>query len=202
MAGEPRNNKIKRIFSLTLLGVIALVAIIVANVVLWRNNESKQSQIDELNNEISQVHQGIAGTPPPSGDLESKLAAAQSELETAQNALPGNVNGNDVIDYIIGVAEECRVEVVPLVVRGWSPGETGDYYGVLKLSGTVTGSLENATDFMTRLQEGKYPSLVITGCSVQRIDQAELSSSVLNVPVIINISIAVYGSSPAAEGGV
>jgi predicted negative regulator of RcsB-dependent stress response len=114
MAGKPGGN-VKRIFSLTLLGVVTLVVIIVANVILWRNNEGKRVRIDDLNNEVSQVYQNIAGTPQPADDLESRLAAAEAELVAAQNVLPDTVNQNDVIDYIIEVAAECRVEVVPLV---------------------------------------------------------------------------------------
>ena len=197
MAGAPGKN-IKRIFSLTSLGVILLVFVIVANVIVWRNNEDKRTQIDDLNSEISHVHQNIAGTPQPPDDLESRLAAAKAELAATQNTFPSAVNRNDVIDYIIGVAAECRVEVVPLVVVGWSPEKPGQSYRVLRFSGTVTGYLEDTNDFMTRLQEGKYPTLIITECSVQRINDADLSNPERNAQVTVDLSIALYFSSATA----
>src|SRR4030042_501461 len=105
MAGAHGKN-IKRIFSLTSLGVILLVVVIVANGILWRNNEGKRVQIDDLNSEISRVHQNIAGAPQPPEDLESRLAAAEVELAAAKNTFPSTVNQNDVIDYIINVGAE------------------------------------------------------------------------------------------------
>jgi hypothetical protein len=72
---------------------------------------------------------------------------------------------------------------------------------VLRFSGTITGNLENATDFMTRLQEGKYPTLVITDCTVKRIDEVDVSGPGENALVMVNLSIALYVSSTAGGGG-
>ena len=196
MAGAPGKNK-KRIFTLTSFGVMVLVVVIAANFVMWKNNRDKQVQIDVLNNEISQVQQKIQGTPGPPSDLDSRLAAAKAGLVEAQNALPNAVNRNDVIDYIIAVADECQVQVVPLVVEGWVPEKAGQSYQVFRFSGTVTGILENATNFMTRLQKSKFPTLIITDCTVNKIGSTDFSRPENSTLVTMKLSIAIYIASPA-----
>jgi Tfp pilus assembly protein PilN len=196
MAVTPGKIK-KRIFSLTLFGVIVLIVVIAANVIVWKNNRDKQAQIAVLHNEISQVQQKIQGTPAAPSDLDSRLAAAKAALAEAQNALPGAINRNDVIDYIIDVAEQCQVQVVPLVSEGLAPEKTGQAYQVLTFNATVTGSLENATDFMTRLQGSKFPTLVITDCTVNKIEGMDFARLENSTQVAVSLSIAVYTSSPA-----
>ena len=201
MAGAPGKNNIKRIFSLTSIGVILLAIVIAANGILLRNNEGKRVQIDDLNSEISQVQQNIAGTPQAPDDLESRLAAVEAELAAAKNTFPSAVNRNDVIDYIINVAAECRVQVIPLVVMGWAPGNTGQSYRILRFSTTVIGHLEDTNAFMTRLQKGEYPTLIITECTVQRVEDVDVSDPERNAQVMVDLSIALYVSSPTADGG-
>ncbi len=198
MAGETNRNK-KKLFSITSIGLIVLVIIVVANIVVWKDHLGERAQIDVLNNEISHVHQRIGETPQPPQNLEVKLETVKAELAAVQNVFPGTVNRNDVIDYIIDVAEECQVQVVPLISQGWVTENAGQSYRVLKLSGTVTGSLEQATNFISKLQGSKYPTMTITELTVQRLDGLDISNLEDNIQVAVNMNIALYAYSPVAN---
>ena len=198
MAGIPNKNK-KKIISLTSLGVIVLIVVIAANVFVWKNNRDKQSQIAVLESEVSQVQQEIKGVPAPPTDLDSRLAAAQAALAEAQNVLPGTISRNDVIDYILSVAEQSQVLVVPLVAGGLAPGNAKQSFPAFTFSATVTGTLENTNNFMTRLQGKKFPTLFITGCTVNKIEATDFTRPEKSMQVTVSLSIAVYISSPATS---
>ena len=173
-AGETKHNK-KRLFSIALIGAMALIFIIVANLVIWNNHLGKQSQVDALTLELNQVNQQISQSPDPAANLESRLQAAKADLATAQEVFPSDVSRNDIIDFILNIAEASQVEILPLVSEGSVAASGGQPYIVMKFRGTVTGSLEHANDFMTRLHNGKYPTLMITGCTVQSISGQDIA---------------------------
>jgi len=197
MAGTPGKNRI-RIFSLTSLGVVALVIVIAANVMVWKGNRDKQAQVNILNGEISQVQNNVKGIPAPSSGLDLKLAAAEAALAEAQGILPSALNMNDVIDYIIDTAEQCHVEAVPLVSEGMSSGNSNQSYRVFSFSVTITGSLANAMNYITGLQGSTFPTLSVTDCTIDKIEGTDYSRPENSTQVRMNLSIAVYTAAPAA----
>ena len=198
MTGENKRKKKKKL-TLTSVGVILLVIIVAANIYLWKNQAGNRVQIDNFENQISLVQQKIGEMPEPADDLESRLEKVKAELAAAQEGFPGTVDRNEVLDYILNVAEECRVQIVPLVSDGWVIENIGQSYRVLKISGTISGSLENANSFITSLQNGKYPTLTISEFAVQRTDGSEVSVSESEMQVVVDLKIALYTFSPAAE---
>ena len=148
MGGELKIGKgIK--FPLILLGAIALVVIIAANIVIWRNYSDKQTQVENLKAEVQQVNQKISQAAQPPSDLESKLETAKGDLAKALLIFPANVDRNDVVEFILSTAEECQVQLVPLMAESGASGSTGSF-SVLRYSGTVSGSLGKVSSFMNQ----------------------------------------------------
>jgi hypothetical protein len=197
MTGTSGNNK-KKMISLTTIGLAVLIIVIGANVLLWKSNRDRQSEILILNGEISQVQHKIKGTPVPSADLVSRLAAAKNALTEAQNTLPDAINANDIIDYMIDVADQCQVQAVPLVSEGQEHGKSAQPYQVATFSVTVTGSLKNTTNYMTNLQEGRFPTLFITNCAMDKLEDTDFSRPENSTQVTVKLSIAVYTAAPPA----
>jgi hypothetical protein len=192
---------LKRLISLTSLGVLLILAVIVVNILVWQNNSARQSQIDLLDSQISQVQGNIAGIPAPATDLDARLAAANAAFTEAKNGLPGGIDTNDIMDYLINVAEQCQVEAVPLASEGAAPA-SGKSYLEYDFSVTVTGSLANAADYVASLEGNDFPTLIILDCSVSKIEGTDFTRPEKNMQVTVNLSIAVYVASPAAgEGG-
>jgi hypothetical protein len=194
LTGEPDNKKKKKIHWM-LLGAAALVVIIIANIFVWRGSLDKQSQVDALKAEVTQVNQQISqGVSPPSTDLTSELTQAENDLTEALQVFPSHINGNDVIDFIISTAAQCHVELVPLAFDGEIVDTVANSVNLMKYHGTVTGTIYQTSSFLTKLQQGKYKTLVITECNVQRIIVADNPVSGDDVLVTVDFSIAIYVS--------
>jgi hypothetical protein len=195
---EPIKNK-KRKLPIMLLGAVALVIVIVVNIVVWRGYFDKQAQAGALNVEVQQVKQLIAQAAEPPSELKSQLAAVQADLENALAVFPENIDRNDIFDFILDTAEECQVQIIPLISEGKESGGTGRSYKVLKYHGTVTGSLGHTSSFMTKLHSGKYSTMIISDCTVQRVSQEGNISSIDDITVVVELNLALYVSSIKGE---
>jgi limonene-1,2-epoxide hydrolase len=193
---ENRLNKNKKPRSLTTyLWVVGIIAIIVVNIIIWKNYFGDKSEIEGVNSEIALVEQQIAQAAQPSTNLESELAKARSDLAAALEVFPEKIDRTDVIDFVITTAEMCDVQVIPLVSEGLKMSNTGQSYMVLQYSGTVIGKLNNATNFITMLRNGDYSTIIITECTVERITAADSDVSGGEIEVTIDITFELYATS-------
>jgi hypothetical protein len=187
--------KRKRKIPMLLLGAVGLVIIIVVNIVVWRGYFDKQAQASALNDEVQRVNDLIALAAEPPSELEQRLAAAQVELENTLTVFPENVDRNDVFDFILNTADECHVNIIPLVSEGDESGGAGKSYKVLKYHGTISGSLGNVCSFMTKLHNTKYPTMIINSCVVQRATQEGNASTINDVTVVVELNLSLYVST-------
>ena len=74
-------------------------------------------------------------------------------------------------------------------------GDAGKASDVLKYHGTVTGTLGQTSLFMTQLHSGKYPSMIITECSVERLSSPDEKVLGDNIHVSVDFKISFYVSS-------
>ncbi|MBN1160783.1 MAG: hypothetical protein JXA17_02400 [Dehalococcoidales bacterium] len=187
-----RNKINKKSRSLTnWLWVIGIIAIIVVNIIIWKNYLGEKSEIEVLQNEIALVNQQIAQAAQPPTNLESELERAQSELAAALEVFPERIDKTDVVDFIINTAEACDVRIIPLIWEGQKVSDTGQSYVVLQYSGTVIGKLTDATNFITMLRNGDYSTIIITECTVERTSalDSDVSSSEINVTIDLVFSL-------------
>ena len=196
--GKFKNNKITRL-AITWLGVIAIIAIVVVNIVMWKNYFEKQSQLDILKSEVQLINEQISQAAEPPTDLESKLEKAEDDLAIARQVFPENVDRNDVVDFILNTAEECQVQIMPLVFDGWGAESSGQSYLVLKYYGTVTGKVSDTTNFLTKLRNGDYTTIVITECTIERKSGPDISIPDDDIEVTIDLAIELYTSSVQAN---
>jgi hypothetical protein len=191
---EARKYK-KRGFPFALLGVAALIAVIVVNVIAWRGYRDKEAQVEVLKNEIVQVNEQISQAEAPPSGLEARLEAAENDLALARQIYPANIDRNDIFDFMLITANECKVDILPLVWDGMDASGKGQSYYVMKYHTTITGGLSQTSEFMTKLHEDKYPTMTITECSVQRMTAPDAAISRDEVKVSIDLSIALYVAS-------
>ena len=194
MAEKSKNNKKSRSLMSWLL-VIGIIALVVVNFIMWKNYFAEKSQIEVLQNEVIAVNELTMQVPQPPSDLESQLQEAQAGLAVALQVFPANVDRNDVVDFILNTADACEVQMIPLVSDGWETESVGHSYFILKYHGTVTGTLINASNFITLLRNGDFPTMIITGCVIERVTGVGMDIPNNDVEVTIDLSIALYTTS-------
>jgi hypothetical protein len=194
LADKSKNNKKSRSL-MSWLGVIAVIALIAVNFLMWKDYFAEKSQIEVLQNQVVSVNELAAQVPQPPSDLESQLQQAQADLAAALQVFPANVDRNDVVAFILETAEACEVEMIPLISDGLETEFTGSSYYVLKYSGTVTGTLINASNFITLLRNGDFPTMIVTGCVVERVTGVGTDVPDSDIEVTIDLSIALYTTS-------
>lgn len=202
MSTEANKQLKKRLLSTTAIILVALIVVIAANAVVWKNRLGKNSEIASLTGEINQVRQEIRKTPAPSPDLQSRLTAATANLTAAQAVFPAEFNRNDIIDYIIGLSRACQVEVLPITSQGWAVDKNDQTHSVLTLTGTITGSFTQANDFIYQLQHGDYKALVVPELSFTRVSGSVGPGAFSgdNTTVTVRMSINIYALTPVAKG--
>ncbi len=198
-----KGKNLKRLLSVTSIIIAALVIVIAANGVVWKNRLARSAEIALLSGEIKQVSQNMTKVPAPPADLEAKLALARAGLTAAQTALAPEFNRNDAIDYIINLAKECQVEALPISSEGWTVEKTGQSYPVLRLNIAITGSFTQANEFIYRLQHGKYQTLSVPEIAISRqsgpVGTGSFSGD--NTMVTVSLDISIYARPSAANKG-
>lgn len=198
--GKSKNNKKPRSL-MSWLAVIAIMAIIVVNIIVWKGYFTEKSQIVDLKDEVTEVNLQTSQLAQPPTDLDSRLLEAQDNLTAALQVFPANVDRNDVVDFIFSTANACQVQIIPLISDGWDIESVGQSYLVLKYHGIVTGTLINTSNFITMLRSGDYPTMIITGCSVDRVSGLDADIPDSSLEVSIDLSLALYTTSIQTGGG-
>lgn len=191
----------KRIASTTTIFLAALIVVIAANGLLWKNRLGKSAEIASLTAETTKFRQEINKIPAPATDLASRLAEATANMTAAQVLFPAVFNRNDIIDYIIRLSRESHVEVLPINSQGWTTDVNTPSSSVLTLTGMVSGNFTQATDFISRLQHGNYPALVIPELSFTNgtVTSGAAAFNGDNTTVTVRMTINIYAS--AVSGG-
>jgi hypothetical protein len=193
----------KRLASTTMIIVAALIVVIAANSVMWKNRLGKSAEIASLTGETNQVRQEISRIATPVPDLAGRLAEATANMTAAQAVFPPVFNRNDIIDYIIRLSRDTHVEVLPINSEGWKTESTNPSRSILTLTGTVTGTFTQTTDFIDKLQHGDYPALVIPEVVFTRVSgtSGAMAFSGDNTTVTARMTINIYASTvPGGKG--
>jgi hypothetical protein len=185
-------DKKKKKLTVNTIGLLLLVVIAAAYFYVWKASSSTGALAFELSNNITITQLKIKTLDEPAADIDARLTKIKAELSATQTGFPDSVDRNEVIDYILGVAGVSHIDILPLQSDGWSTQKIGQQYRVLSLTATAEGSLKNVQSFITALQAGKYPTLVISECEVKRKDAALPGFPGLEMPVIVNLKVGIY----------
>ncbi len=195
-------NKNKKTISMTTLIACALIIIVAANIIVWKNRFDKNAEISSLTTEMSSVTRETRTITGTTSDLESRLAAEKAALASVQGNFPAQFNRNDIIDYIINLSRECEVEVLPITSQGWLAENTGQSYNVLKLNATIAGTYAQVNDFIYKLQHGSYETLVTPEISISRGSPPVSAESFSGVDTLVTakLNITIYARPDSGQG--
>jgi type II secretory pathway pseudopilin PulG len=182
--------------------IIILVAALLAVYYLIGTDYLKQRRQNQaLASQISEATQALTQIAPPPADLEQRLAAAQDDLEAAQNTFAADTNDIQIVNTILRLAEEIGVKAIPLKTQPWTTEKVSNRdYAVFRLNLAVTGTLTRVSNFLDRLENGEPGTLVIEYLAVEKVPGASGGDSDAGdtIQVNANIRIAIYALPPSA----
>ena len=159
----------------------------------------KQSEEREaLTSQINEAIEALREMPRPPQDLEQRLAAAQASLVAEQSIFPIKVNSTEVITTILELADDSGVKAVPLETQPWSIQDVEEHgYYVFRLNVAVEGSLSDFSSFVSKLENGRFRTLVVEDLSVTSVSKQSEEESVSEgtISVVASLDLAIYTQS-------
>ena len=183
--------------------IIPLIIILVAVYYFLGMDYSKQRKEQEaLTSQIIEVTQTLRQIPQPPCDLEQRLAAAQASLAAEQSTFPDNINSTEVIDTILELADNSKVNIISLVTQPWSAEVVGEHdYYVFRLNIAVMGEFPQLLTYLNKLEKGDYTTLIIEALNVTRVTGQPEEEAIPEKALLIsaNLKLAIYSYSTISD---
>jgi hypothetical protein len=196
---EKNKSKKKSRITWNLAGVFLLVIVAAANFYVWQARAADTGLQAALSGNLEAIQRQIDRVALPVDNLQAQLAAAQDAYAATQEGFPTAVDRNEVLDYLLDVAEANSVQILPLTSEGWKTEQNGQRYNVLSITASVYGSLANVLNLVDSLHHGKYPTLAISECVIKRDTASSPGFPGEDMLVTVDISLGIYTFVP--EGG-
>ena len=155
----------------------------------------KEAEQEALASQITDATRALAQMPEPPVDLEPRLSAVQAQLATEQSTFPGEMNSTKIVNSILELADECEVKAIPLITQPWTTETINDHdYSVFWLNIAVAGTFTQMVSFLSKLEKGGIPTLIVEDLSVTRAIEpsGEESTPEGTIPVNATLALAIY----------
>ena len=115
-------------------------------------------------------------------------------VSTEEDAFPGRTNSTQIINRILKLADEYQVKAIPLATRQWSVEKAGKGYLSFGLQLTVQGRFDRFVDFMNKLENEEFDTIVVESLSVTRVTSKAEGKALpyTTPPVKANLDVAIY----------
>jgi Tfp pilus assembly protein PilO len=178
-----------------LLIAILIITLLVGYYVSGMDYINQRQEREALAFQIATVTQALTQMSDPPQNLENLeqwLKAAQERLADEQNIFPRQLNSTEVVSTILELANSLGVNAIPFVTQSWSTEVVGENdYDVLRLTVAAEGNFSQLVNFVSRLENGEYQTLVVEDLTVTRVD-AEAEGI---VSFIASFDLAIYAQS-------
>jgi hypothetical protein len=192
------NIKKKKI-SLNTIGLLLLAVILCLYFFTWQAGTNTQSLVFETSQNVTIAELQAKKFNISADGLNDQLTAAQTRLAAAEEGFQVTVDRNEVIAYILDVAQDYDIQILPLVSDGWVTQKIGIQYLVLQISASAEGTFKNVNAFMEGLQKGRYPTLVIPEFTIVRSGTTQPGFPGEDMKVMVSMKIRIYTTPPKAE---
>jgi Tfp pilus assembly protein PilO len=163
---------------------------------------NQRNQRDVYDSQIADAAATLMLIPQPPADLEERLAAAQDALKEAKNAFVFDFTNAEIINKILGSANQTGVTATPLQTEPWvQESIAGQTYSVLRVYFQVIGEYTSLLMFLHELEYGELKTLVIESLTVETMSGISLleSSERYALPLSVSVKIAVYAAPTDTE---
>ncbi len=186
----PGKTRVNPYLMLLLLAGVVAVGYLALGVSLLRQGPDKDDLLAELESGMTV----LAAAADVRQDLEvlpDRLAEARRELWAAQAAFPSELNGNNVIQTVLELADESRVSVrsVEALPPVEEPADESSTQTTLTYNVEVEGKFGQLTAFLEALEEGETSATRISTFTLQEADGRYL----------LDLELVAYARSTALE---
>ena len=179
-----------------LLIAILIIALLVVYYVFGMDYINQRQEREALAFQIATVTQALAQISDPPQNLEQRLEVARERLTAEQSMFPTQFNSTEVVSTIMELANSLGVNVIPLVTQSWLTEVVGENnYDVLRLTIAAEGNFSQLVNFVSRLENGEYQTLVVEDLIVDRV--ATVSEG--TVSYIASFDLAIYARSLTSD---
>ncbi len=184
-----------------LLIAILIISLLVVYYILGMDYINQRREREALAFQIATVTQALAQMSDPPQNLERRLEVAQERLAAEQSMFPTQFNSTEVVSTIMELANSLGVNVVPLVTQSWLTEVVGENnYDVLRLTIAAEGNFSQLVNFVSRLENGEYQTLVVEDLTVDRaVTASEGNGSAGVVLYIASFDFAIYARSLTSD---
>jgi len=185
-----------------LLITLLIIVLLVAYCRLGMDYLKQGSEHEALASQITDATQTLAQMPGPPVDLDQQLSAAQASLSAEQSTFPGEMNSTRIVNIILKLADECEVKAIPLITQPWTTEAFSDYdYSVFRLNVAVAGTFTQMVSFLSKLEKGGIPTLIVEGLRVTRVIEpsGEESNAEGTIHINASLDLAIYTQPQTSE---
>jgi hypothetical protein len=186
--------KVTRSKVLIVLLVLGLIMVYANLFISYVNQQKAQSA---LRDQIETSIKTLSLLPPPTGDAQKRLNAAQQTYDDSVSAVSGtDVDSIQVIETIIKTAVACNLKVNPTTTEQWTEKTYGlSTYRSLPLIVEIKGSHLAIIDYVKLLEDrSQFPFLAIEGLTISVVTSGEGTAgsdeqrATLNANIIIRLA--------------
>lgn len=182
-----------------LLTAILIITLLVAYYLFGTDYMNQRRENAALTSQITEATEALAQMPEPPQNLEQRLEAAQVRLDAEQSVFPSNLHSTEVVNTILGLADDCGIRAIPLVIQSWSTEVVGEHsYSVLRLAVASEGNFTQLVSFVNKLENGEYETLVVENLSMDRVPGGE-SASEETLIFIASFDLTIYTQSLTSD---
>jgi len=185
-----------------LLFTVLITILLVVYAYLGIGYMKQSGESKALASQITEAIETLREMPKPPQDIEQRLAAAQASLAAEQSAFLVKVNSTEVINTILELADDSGVKAVPLVTEPWSIQDVGEHgYYVFRLNVAVEGSLSHFSSFVSKLENGRFRTLVVEDLGVTRVSEQSEEEGISEgtISVVASLDLAIYTQSLTSD---
>jgi hypothetical protein len=185
-----------------LLITLLIIVLVVVYCRLGIDYLKQDSEREALASQITDATQTLAQMPEPPDYLDQQFLTAQASLAAEQSTFPGEMNSTNIVNTILKLAEECEVKAIPMITQPWTTEEINEYdYSVFRLNVAVAGTFTKMASFLSKLEKGGIPTLIVEDLSVTRVIEpsGEESNAEGTVPINATLDLAIYTQPPTPE---
>jgi len=187
-----------------LLIAVLIISLLVVYYISGMDYINQRREHEALAFQIATTTQALAQmSDPPQNleNLEERLEVAREKLAAEQSIFPRQLNSTEVISTILGLANSLGVNAIPLVTQSWSIEVVGENnYDVLRLTVAAEGNFYQLVNFVSRLENGEYQTLVVEDLTVDRaVTASEENGSGGIVSFIASFDLAIYAQSLTSD---